>query len=87
MPTLMHLTCATGGTPSQSGRNASCSTRQLIDEVGRLDESAVAQVRQQAWPDLRDADELHDFANDNCITEKIVALPYVDSIAQDWSNY
>ena len=30
------------------------------DEIGRLDEAAVARVREEAWPDAANADELHD---------------------------
>ena len=33
---------------------------ELASEVGRLDPAAIAEVRAEAWPDLRDADELHD---------------------------
>jgi ATP-dependent Lhr-like helicase len=33
----------------------------LVRDVGRLDPSAISQVAKDAWPDLRDADELHDF--------------------------
>jgi ATP-dependent Lhr-like helicase len=29
-------------------------------DIGRLDPAAIASVRRQAWPDVRDADELHD---------------------------
>ncbi|MEL7448593.1 MAG: DEAD/DEAH box helicase [Pseudomonadota bacterium] len=29
-------------------------------ELGRLDQSAIEKVREQAWPEPRDADELHD---------------------------
>ncbi|MGB6199957.1 MAG: DEAD/DEAH box helicase [Candidatus Acidiferrales bacterium] len=32
----------------------------VLSEVGRLDPAAIAEVRQQAWPDVRDADELQD---------------------------
>ncbi len=32
----------------------------VLEEVGGLDPSAIAQVQQEAWPDVRDADELHD---------------------------
>jgi ATP-dependent Lhr-like helicase len=32
----------------------------VLEEVGRLDPAAIAQVRDEAWPDVRDADELHD---------------------------
>ena len=32
----------------------------VLSEVGRLDPAAIAEVREEAWPDVRDADELHD---------------------------
>jgi len=32
----------------------------VLEEVGGLDPAAIAQVRDEAWPDVRDADELHD---------------------------
>ncbi|HEV3510633.1 MAG TPA: DEAD/DEAH box helicase [Candidatus Sulfotelmatobacter sp.] len=32
----------------------------VLEEVGKLDPGAIAQVREEAWPDVRDADELHD---------------------------
>src|SRR5207253_4511362 len=32
----------------------------VLREVGGLDPSAIEQVRNEAWPDVRDADELHD---------------------------
>jgi ATP-dependent helicase Lhr and Lhr-like helicase len=32
----------------------------LASELGRLDPAAIDQVRRDAWPDVRDADELHD---------------------------
>jgi ATP-dependent Lhr-like helicase len=32
----------------------------LARGVGALDQSAIDEVRRQAWPDIRDADELHD---------------------------
>jgi ATP-dependent Lhr-like helicase len=41
----------------------------VLQEVGRLDAEAIAQVRQEAWPDIRDADELHD------LLQTLVALP------------
>src|SRR5262249_50977328 len=30
------------------------------DEIGRLDEAAITRVREEAWPDAANADELHD---------------------------
>src|SRR5579859_752003 len=32
----------------------------VLEEVGKLDPGAITQVREEAWPDVRDADELHD---------------------------
>ena len=32
----------------------------VLEEVGGLDPSAIAQVQREAWPDVRDTDELHD---------------------------
>jgi len=32
----------------------------VLSEVGRLDPAAIAEVREEAWPDVRNADELHD---------------------------
>src|SRR5262249_31321877 len=32
----------------------------VLDEVGHLDPAAIDEVREDAWPDVRDADELHD---------------------------
>jgi ATP-dependent helicase Lhr and Lhr-like helicase len=41
----------------------------VLEEVGKLDPDAIAQVRSEAWPDVRDADELHD------VLHTLVALP------------
>jgi ATP-dependent Lhr-like helicase len=32
----------------------------VLSEIGRLDPSAIEEVRADAWPDVRDAEELHD---------------------------
>ncbi len=32
----------------------------VLSEIGRLDPAAIAEVRADAWPDVRDAEELHD---------------------------
>jgi ATP-dependent Lhr-like helicase len=47
----------------------------VLEEVGGLDQAAIAQVRAEAWPDVRDADELHD------VLHTLVALPAVPHIA------
>ncbi len=41
----------------------------VLEEVGGLDPAAIARVREEAWPDVRDADELHD------VLHTLVALP------------
>jgi ATP-dependent helicase Lhr and Lhr-like helicase len=41
----------------------------VLEEVGKLDPAAIAQVRTEAWPDVRDADELHD------VLHTLIALP------------
>ena len=46
---------------------------ELASEIGRLDPSAIAEVRADAWPDVRDADELHD------ALLTLVALPEPES--------
>jgi ATP-dependent helicase Lhr and Lhr-like helicase len=32
----------------------------IVEQVGRLDPNALARVTDEAWPDVRDADDLHD---------------------------
>jgi ATP-dependent Lhr-like helicase len=49
----------------------------VLQEVGRLDPAAIAQVQQEAWPDVRDPDELHD------ALLTLIALPE----ATDWRPY
>ena len=41
----------------------------VLKEVGKLDQAAIARVREEARPDVRDADELHD------TLQTLVALP------------
>jgi len=41
----------------------------VVSEIGRLDPAAISEVREQAWPDVRNADELHE------LLQTLVALP------------
>jgi ATP-dependent helicase Lhr and Lhr-like helicase len=41
----------------------------VLQEVGRLDQTAIAHVREEARPDVRDSDELHD------VLQTLVAVP------------
>ncbi len=45
----------------------------VLEEVGKLDPAAIAQVREEAWPDVRDADELHD------VLHTLIAFPETTS--------
>jgi ATP-dependent helicase Lhr and Lhr-like helicase len=55
----------------------------VLEEVGGLDQAAIAQVREEAWPDVRDADDLHD------VLHTLVALPEVsvDFGSGQWKFY
>jgi len=62
----------------------------VLQEVGKLDPAAIAQVRQEAWPDLRDADELHD------LLLTLIALPesaaggmpdIASTLSSDWQQF
>jgi ATP-dependent Lhr-like helicase len=50
----------------------------VLEEVGKLDPAAIAQVREEAWPDVRDADELHD------VLHTLIALPVKHVGADAW---
>jgi len=51
----------------------------VLNEVGRLDQQAIARVREEARPDCRDADELHD------TLQTLVALP-LEVADEDWQH-
>jgi ATP-dependent helicase Lhr and Lhr-like helicase len=59
----------------------------VLEEVGKLDPAAIDEVRAGAWPDVRDADELHD------ALQTLVALPEDLSAlgrpapAEAWASY
>jgi ATP-dependent Lhr-like helicase len=52
---------------------------EAVRDLGRLDPEAIAQVKSEAWPLVRDADELHDLLLSQG------ALPAVDG--QPWQGY
>jgi ATP-dependent Lhr-like helicase len=62
----------------------------VLSEIGRLDPAAIAEVRAEVWPDVRDADELHD------VLQSIIAMPELSEssmfpaeriVTADWSEY
>jgi ATP-dependent Lhr-like helicase len=52
----------------------------VLSDIGRLDPAAIASVRNDAWPDVRDAEELHD------ALLSLVALPVSEADAAASSN-
>ena len=64
----------------------------VLEEVGKLDPAAIAQVREEAWPDVRDADELHDvlhtliaFPSDGPASLDRNICPYLSVAISQWS--
>jgi ATP-dependent Lhr-like helicase len=51
----------------------------VLQEVGRLDPQVIQDIQTQIWPDVRNADELHDFL----LT--VIALPIAQ--AMPWESY
>jgi ATP-dependent Lhr-like helicase len=57
----------------------------VLEEVGALDPAAIAQVQQEAWPDVRDADELHDVLHTMVmVPESSSQLSAVSSQFRSW---
>ncbi|KTC65832.1 helicase, DEAD/DEAH box family (plasmid) [Legionella adelaidensis] len=50
---------------------------QLQNEIGKLDPKAIHAVQEQIWPDLRDADEMHDFL------QTVVFFPVVEDSSEN----
>jgi len=62
----------------------------VLSEIGRLDPKAISEVRLDAWPDVRSADELHDALQDLIAfpVSSLSTLPFVSRTAiDDWENY
>ncbi|HEY7096824.1 MAG TPA: DEAD/DEAH box helicase [Terriglobales bacterium] len=53
----------------------------VLEEVGKLDPDAIAQVQAEAWPDVRDADELHD------LLHTLIVMPEVPDEIARWGRY
>jgi ATP-dependent helicase Lhr and Lhr-like helicase len=51
-----------------------------LGEIGRLDPAAIAEVCDQAWPDVRDAEELHD------LLLTVIAFPSSLALGQHANN-
>jgi ATP-dependent Lhr-like helicase len=53
---------------------------EVVERLGGLDPAAIAQVAQEAWPDVRDADELHD------ALLSLIWMPQ-EQAPEDWRQY
>jgi ATP-dependent Lhr-like helicase len=57
--------------PLEERRARAVSLRRVdpaaASDLGQLDREAIAEVRAQAWPEIRNSDELHDFLLDVCL--------------------
>ena len=59
----------------------------VVREVGQLDPAAIAQVRSEAWPDVRDADELADALQTLVALPESYTAPDGESVATNWGAY
>jgi len=56
------------GAPLEERRTRAVASRRFLDpstasDLGKLDEAAIARVREEAWPEATDREELHDALN------------------------
>src|SRR5579864_8378123 len=59
----------------------------VLQEVGALDPAAIAEVRADAWPDVRDADELADTLHTLIALPESLVPPDGRSPAQAWQEF
>jgi ATP-dependent helicase Lhr and Lhr-like helicase len=62
----------------------------VLSEIGRLDPNAIAEVREESWPDVRSVDELHDVLQDFVVFPEApqnawASLP--NAATSGWSDY
>jgi len=59
----------------------------VLKEVGRLDQMAIARVREEARPDVRDADELHDTLQTLVAVPEEIADPDWQQLVESWQQF
>ncbi len=59
----------------------------VLNEVGRLDQAAIARVREEARPDVRDADELHDALQTLVALPEEIPDPEWKAAVEDWMRF
>ncbi len=59
----------------------------VLNEVGRLDQAAIARVREEARPDVRDSDELHDTLQTLVAAPEQIADPDWQQAIESWMPF
>lgn len=59
----------------------------VLEEVGKLDPDAILEVQQQAWPDIRNPDELHDALQTLIVLPEPLILPFKPTQQQELSGF
>lgn len=59
----------------------------LLEEVGKLDPKAITEVQEQAWPDIRSADELHDVLHTVIVFPETIHVSEYQSTLPIWKHY
>ncbi len=59
----------------------------VLNEIGRLDQTAIARVREEARPDVRDADELHDALQTLVALPEDIADPEWQGVVATWVRF
>jgi ATP-dependent helicase Lhr and Lhr-like helicase len=59
----------------------------VLGEIGRLDPAAIAQVREESWPDVRDADELADALTTLVALPDDFVAPSGKRVSEAWGSY
>jgi len=58
----------------------------VLGEIGRLDPAAIARVREEAWPDVRDVDELSEVLQVFVVLPEVFRSPTGVSVASQWGD-
>ncbi|MGH9405598.1 MAG: DEAD/DEAH box helicase [Terriglobia bacterium] len=59
----------------------------VLEEVGQLDPAAIARVREEAWPDVRDEDEAADALQTLVALPEAFVMPNGETIATGWGAH
>jgi len=76
--------------PAEERRTQAVYTRRAFepssaDDLGALDPAAIERVRDEAWPEIRDADELHDALLTSGFLTEVEGISGRDGVS--WSSY